>query len=43
MPSQNWSAGNGVPSEGVAFLSTNDLDKKNLKEIAKELLNLDLN
>ena len=33
-------AGNGVPTEGVAFLSTNDLDKKNLKEIAKELLNL---
>ncbi len=33
-------AGNGVPSEGVAFLSTNDLDKKCLKEIAKELLNL---
>ncbi len=31
-------AGNGVPSEGVAFLSTNDLDKKNLKEIARELL-----
>ncbi len=31
-------AGNGVPSEGVAFLSTNDLDKKNLEEIAKELL-----
>ncbi len=33
-------AGNGVPSEGVAFLSTNDLDKKNLEEIAKELLTL---
>ncbi|MBO8242012.1 carbamoyl-phosphate synthase large subunit [Prochlorococcus marinus XMU1410] len=33
-------AGNGVPSEGVAFLSTNDLDKKNLDEIAMELLNL---
>jgi len=33
-------AGNGVPSEGVAFLSTNDLDKKNLKEVAWELLNL---
>ena len=31
-------AGNGVPSEGVAFLSTNDLDKKNLDEIARELL-----
>ncbi|KGF87976.1 carbamoyl-phosphate synthase large subunit [Prochlorococcus marinus] len=31
-------AGNGVPCEGVAFLSTNDLDKKNLDEIAKELL-----
>ena len=31
-------AGNGVPSEGVAFLSTNDLDKTNLEEIAKELL-----
>ena len=31
-------AGNGVPSEGVAFLSTNDLDKKNLDRIAKELL-----
>ncbi len=31
-------AGNGVPTEGVAFLSTNDLDKKNLQEIAKELL-----
>jgi carbamoyl-phosphate synthase large subunit len=33
-------AGNGVPCEGVAFLSTNDLDKKNLEEIAKELLTL---
>ena len=31
-------AGNGVPSEGVAFLSTNDLDKKNLNEVARELL-----
>ena len=31
-------AGNGVPSEGVAFLSTNDLDKKNLEQIAKELI-----
>ena len=34
-------AGNGVPSEGVAFLSTNDLDKTYLEEIAKELLILD--
>ena len=33
-------AGNGVPSTGVAFLSTNDLDKKNLEYIAQELLNL---
>ena len=33
-------AGNGVPSEGVAFLSTNDLDKKYLELIAKELLTL---
>jgi len=31
-------AGNGVPLEGVAFLSTNDLDKKNLEGIARELL-----
>ncbi len=31
-------AGNGVPSQGVAFLSTNDLDKKNLEFIAKELI-----
>ena len=31
-------AGNGVPSEGVAFLSTNDLDKDKLEEIAKELI-----
>ncbi len=31
-------AGNGVPSEGVAFLSTNDLDKNNLEGIARELL-----
>ena len=31
-------AGNGVPSEGVAFLSTNDLDKENLEHIAKELI-----
>jgi len=30
-------AGNGVPTEGVAFLSTNDFDKKNLEEISKEL------
>ncbi len=33
-------AGNGVPSKGVAFLSTNDLDKKNLEKIASELLTL---
>ncbi len=33
-------AGNGVPTEGVAFLSTNDLDKKYLYEIAKDLINL---
>jgi len=33
-------AGNGVPSKGVAFLSTNDLDKKNLDTIASELLTL---
>tara|TARA_B100001029_G_scaffold154551_1_gene138841 strand:+ start:1 stop:903 length:903 start_codon:yes stop_codon:yes gene_type:complete len=33
-------AGNGVPSKGVAFLSTNDLDKRNLEGIAKELLML---
>ena len=31
-------AGNGVPSEGIAFLSTNDLDKDKLEEIAKELI-----
>ncbi len=31
-------AGNGVPSKGVAFLSTNDLDKKNLEVVARELL-----
>ncbi len=31
-------AGNGVPSEGVAFLSTNDLDKKYLEVIARDLL-----
>ena len=33
-------AGNGVPSEGVAFLSTNDLDKEYLFEIANDLKNL---
>ncbi len=31
-------AGNGVPSNGVAFLSTNDIDKVNLENIARELL-----
>ena len=31
-------AGNGVPSKGVAFLSTNDLDKENLENIARELI-----
>ena len=31
-------AGNGVPSEGLAFLSTNDLDKDKLEEIARELI-----
>ncbi|MDC3077866.1 carbamoyl-phosphate synthase large subunit [Prochlorococcus sp. AH-716-O05] len=31
-------AGNGVPSEGVAFLSTNDLDKEKLVDIARELI-----
>ena len=31
-------AGNGVPSKGVAFLSTNDLDKVNLENIARQLL-----
>ena len=31
-------AGNGLPSEGLAFLSTNDSDKKNLEEIAGELM-----
>ncbi len=31
-------AGNGVPSEGVAFLSTNDLDKEKLEYIARELI-----
>ena len=31
-------AGNGVPSEGVAFLSTNDLDKEKLECIARELI-----
>ena len=34
-------AGNGVPSGGVAFLSTNDLDKEKLVDIARELLVLD--
>ena len=33
-------AGNGVPTKGVAFLSTNDLDKINLEFIAKELIAL---
>ena len=33
-------AGNGVPTEGVAFLSTNDLDKNYLPDIANELINL---
>ena len=33
-------AGNGVPSEGVAFLSTNDLDKEYLFEIANDLKTL---
>ena len=33
-------AGNGVPLKGVAFLSTNDLDKENLESIARDLLNL---
>ena len=33
-------AGNGVPSKGVAFLSTNDLDKGNLEYIARELITL---
>ena len=31
-------AGNGVPSEGVAFLSTNNLDKEKLEDIARELI-----
>ncbi len=31
-------AGNGVPSAGVAFLSTNDLDKDKLENIARELI-----
>ncbi len=31
-------AGNGVPSEGIAFLSTNDLDKNKLEGIARELI-----
>jgi len=33
-------SGNGVPKEGVAFLSTNDLDKKYLFDIANDLTNL---
>ena len=33
-------AGNGVPLDGVAFLSTNDLDKEYLEDIARELINL---
>ncbi len=33
-------AGNGVPSEGVAFLSTNDFDKEYLFEIANDLTSL---
>ncbi|MAN49248.1 MAG: carbamoyl phosphate synthase large subunit [Flavobacteriales bacterium] len=33
-------AGNGVPSNGIAFLSTNDSDKEHLENIAKELINL---
>ena len=33
-------AGNGVPTEGVAFLSINDLDKEYLFEIANDLTNL---
>ena len=33
-------AGNGVPCKGVAFLSTNDLDKKNLDTIARDLIEL---
>ncbi len=31
-------AGNGVPFEGVAFLSINDLDKEKLEVIARELI-----
>ncbi len=31
-------AGNGVPLDGIAFLSTNDLDKENLIHIAEELI-----
>jgi len=31
-------AGNGVPLEGVAFLSTNDSDKDKLEDIAQELI-----
>ncbi len=33
-------AGNGVPTKGVAFLSTNDLDKSYLFAIANDLTNL---
>ena len=33
-------AGNGVPLKGVAFLSTNDLDKEYLYEIANDLTTL---
>ena len=33
-------AGNGVPTKGLAFLSTNDLDKSYLFEIANDLTNL---
>ena len=31
-------AGNGLPLGGVAFLSTNDLDKEYLEDVAKELI-----
>ena len=34
-------AGNGVPSKGVAFLSTNDLDKESLEDIARKLIILE--
>ena len=33
-------AGNGVPTDGLAFLSTNDLDKRYLYEIANDLQTL---